>query len=53
MGSEMCIRDRRKSARYVNANAVQHRSISNEDEEDDSENEMDFDDEVDNEYDAL
>jgi len=44
---------KRKSARYVNANAVQRRSISNEDEEDDSENEMDFDDEVDNEYDAL
>ena len=42
---------KRKSARYANANAVQRRSISNEDEEDESENEMD--DEVDHDYDAL
>ncbi len=44
---------KRKSARYANNNAVQRRSISNEDEEDDFDNDMDFDDEVDNEYDAL
>ena len=42
---------KRKLARYISNNAVQRRSISNEDEEDDSENEID--DEVDHDYDAL
>ena len=44
---------KRKSARYVGNNAVQRRSISKEEEEDAYNDNMEYDDEEDNEYDAL